>query len=78
MSKLGKVLLRGVSLGLGLPDNFFADTICRDSVELFRIFHYPAPDLTHLKEGEKPGWGVGKHTDYGLITILAQDSCGGL
>jgi len=29
------------------------------------------PDLSHLQPGEHPGWGVGEHTDYGLITILA-------
>lgn len=72
------MLLKGVSLGLALDENWFANTICQDPTELFRIFHYPAPDLAHLKEGEHPGWGVGEHTDYGLITILAQDSCGGL
>jgi hypothetical protein len=39
---------------------------------LFRVFRYPAaaPD--------DDGWGVGEHTDYGLLTLLAQDSAGGL
>jgi isopenicillin N synthase-like dioxygenase len=39
---------------------------------LFRIFHYPPvpPD--------EDGWGVGEHTDYGLLTLLAQDGTGGL
>jgi isopenicillin N synthase-like dioxygenase len=39
---------------------------------LFRIFHYPP---------SPPGsddWGVGEHTDYGLLTLLAQDVNGGL
>ena len=33
---------------------------------LFRVFHYPPSDA-----GD--GWGVGEHTDYGLLTLLAQD-----
>src|SRR5262249_31556690 len=38
---------------------------------LFRIFNYPSapPDK---------GLGVGEHTDYGLLTILWQDTAGGL
>ncbi|MEO6570017.1 MAG: 2OG-Fe(II) oxygenase family protein, partial [Ilumatobacteraceae bacterium] len=37
-------------------------------------FHYPAlPDNDTAEE-----WGVGEHTDYGLLTLLAQDDLGGL
>lgn len=78
MSEIGKALLRGIALGLGMSEDWFAETICREPTELFRLFHYPPPDLSNLKEGEHPGWGVGEHTDYGLLTILAQDDCGGL
>lgn len=39
---------------------------------MFRIFHYPA------QEQSKDQWGVGEHTDYGLLTILLQDDKGGL
>ncbi len=42
---------------------------------LFRIFHYPSgPDPGPSEES----WGVGEHTDYGLLTILKQDDVGGL
>lgn len=40
---------------------------------LFRIFHYPA-----LASSDGDSWSVGEHTDYGLLTILLQDECGGL
>ena len=46
------------------------DAIVRDPTILFRIFHYPP--------GADEGWGVGEHTDYGLLTILLQDSTAGL
>jgi isopenicillin N synthase-like dioxygenase len=39
---------------------------------LFRIFHYPPGGDV---DGE---WGVGEHTDYGLLTILLQDATAGL
>ena len=34
---------------------------------LFRIFHYPHAEPT---EAAAISWGVGEHTDYGLLTIL--------
>lgn len=46
------------------------DAIVRDPTILFRIFHYPP--------GDGPAWGVGEHTDYGLLTILLQDAIAGL
>jgi isopenicillin N synthase-like dioxygenase len=42
---------------------------------LFRIFHYP-PTPPASDGGEN--WGVGEHSDYGLLTLLAQDDHGGL
>ena len=71
MTDLGHTVMRGIALSLGLPENYFADHYTRDPLPLFRIFNYPA--IT-----EPTGWGVGEHTDYGLLTILKQDDCGGL
>lgn len=49
MSSLGKALLRGVALGLKMPENWFEENLCKpNSIELFRIFHYPSPEI---KEG---------------------------
>lgn len=67
---VGQALLRGIALGLGLEADWFARHLTADPTVLFRIFHYPPGD-TH-------SWGVGEHTDYGLITLLAQDHHGGL
>ena len=63
-------LLRGIALSLDLPNHYFTQTYTRNPTILFRIFHYPA--------GQGERWGVAEHTDYGLLTLLAQDASGGL
>ena len=73
MRGLGRALLRGIALALGMPEHWFDHNIAAEPTHLFRIFHYPPPP-----PADATGWGVGTHTDYGLVTILAQDSCGGL
>lgn len=75
MTKLGHVLMTGVALSLGLNESYFADRYMSDPLILFRIFNYP---LDPSPPGEKEGWGVGEHTDYGVLTILRQDGSGGL
>lgn len=68
MTSLGHSLMRGLSLSLGLDETYFADHYTSDPLILFRLFGYPpAAD-----------WGVGEHTDYGVLTILKQDDSGGL
>ena len=73
MTALGHALMRGIGLGLGLEGDWFDRHLTADPLILFRIFRYP-PE-TGLAD---PGWGVAEHTDYGLLTILAQDACAGL
>jgi hypothetical protein len=48
-----------------------AERLTGEPFTLFRIFNYPPPADPAL-------WGVGEHTDYGLLTILGQDDAGGL
>ena len=74
MTRLGHVLMSGIALSLGLDDSYFYDRYTADPLVLFRIFNYP-PDVN---AGAEPSWGVGEHTDYGLLTILKQDDAGGL
>lgn len=71
LTELGQQLMGGIALGLGLPETYFAEHGTRDPLTLFRIFNYPPPASPDL-------WGVGEHTDYGLLTILMQDDVGGL
>jgi isopenicillin N synthase-like dioxygenase len=71
MTGLGHALMRGIAISLGLDESYFAERYTGDPLILFRIFNYPA-------QPSSEGWGVGEHTDYGLLTILKQDDAGGL
>ena len=75
-TRAAAALMRGVSLSLGLDADYFERTYTREPTVLFRIFHYPARGPEGIDwDG---AWGVGEHTDYGLLTLLAQDRNGGL
>jgi isopenicillin N synthase-like dioxygenase len=82
MTRLGHRLMEGIALALGLDRRFFADRYTGDPFVLFRIFHYPAPLAPRTAHSPSTSggelWGVGEHTDYGLLTILLQDEIGGL
>ena len=71
LTRLGHRLAAGLALSLGLEESYFADRYTGEPLTLFRIFNYPPPRDPAL-------WGVGEHTDYGLLTILLQDDAGGL
>ena len=66
-------LLPAMALALGLPRESF-DGHFRQPTTFLRLLHYPpqAPDAPDDAFGSAP------HTDYGFITILAQDRQGGL
>ncbi len=72
LTTLGQQVLDAVALALGLPRNWFRTQLTEDPVVLFRIFHYPPSEPT------ADDWGVGEHTDYGLLTLLGQDGNAGL
>jgi isopenicillin N synthase-like dioxygenase len=72
-------LMEGIALSLGLPDDYFAARYTSDPLLLFRIFNYPSQPLPDdLAPDADAIWGVGEHTDYGLLTLLYQDHVGGL
>ena len=75
ITELGHQLMHGLSLSLGLSADYFNMHFTDDPLTLFRIFHYPSAEK---KPDDANLWGVGEHTDYGVLTILKQDSVGGL
>ncbi len=72
LTKVGHALMKGIALSLDLKPSYFYDRCTADPLILFRIFHYPAQPISQQQ------WGVGEHTDYGVLTILKQDDIGGL
>jgi len=72
VTRTAQAVLAGIAMSLGLDADYFVTGYTADPTVLFRIFHYPpsTPD--------SDDWGVGEHTDYGLVTMLLQDHNGGL
>ncbi len=70
--RAAQAVLGGIALSLGLEEDWFRRHYTADPTVLFRIFRYPA------QPAGDDGWGVGEHTDYGLLTLLLQDDVPGL
>ncbi len=73
LEKLARRLTRGVALAFDLPGDWF-DPYFQQPTTWLRLLHYPPqpPDAPDDQFGSAP------HTDYGFLTILAQDENGGL
>lgn len=70
---LARRLVAALALAFGLDEDFFLPFFARPTTWL-RLLHYPPqpPDDDAERFGSAP------HTDYGFLTILAQDTTGGL
>lgn len=73
MLVLSRRLMQLMALSLSLPENYFDHTSENPMVTL-RMIRYPA----HPANADARTFGAGAHTDWGAITILAQDAHGGL
>jgi isopenicillin N synthase-like dioxygenase len=73
MQSLGQQVLSYMAEGIGLSPDFFATTLTGRPTPLFRIFRYPPHPTDDATQ-----WGVGEHSDYGLLTLLATDGTPGL
>jgi isopenicillin N synthase-like dioxygenase len=73
MRTLGDRVLGQLALSLELPESFFAAFYEMPAMTL-RLLRYP-PHPQHARANQL---GAGAHTDWGGITLLAQDGLGGL
>ena len=73
MRLLGNRILELIAISLDLPDRWFAPFYERAGAKLRMIKYPPQPDNAAFNQ-----LGAGAHTDWGGITILAQDDIGGL
>ncbi|XP_073258891.1 probable iron/ascorbate oxidoreductase DDB_G0283291 [Porites lutea] len=71
MSVVGHAIMKGLALSLELTEDFFHD-IFNPAFPLLALWHYPPVPAV------LDSWGVGPHTDYGVLTLLMQDDVGGL
>lgn len=70
---LSRQLMQLLALSLDLPEDYFDATSDSPMVTL-RMVRYPA----HPQGADERTFGAGAHTDWGALTLLAQDAHGGL
>ncbi|WP_125611661.1 isopenicillin N synthase family dioxygenase [Specibacter cremeus] len=73
MSRIGADLLAGICVGLGLPQDYFAEPFEGTPAWMGKLVHYVGGLVP-----EAGNQGVGSHADYGFVTLLLQDMVGGL
>ncbi len=73
MLGLGLRMLGAVAVALDLPSDFFSSKF-KNTVSVLRFLHYPPASARTTPDQ----LGAGAHSDYGCMTLLAQDDIGGL
>jgi len=66
-------LMQGFAVGMSLEPDFFLSS-CDQPMSRASFVYYPAQDENAGTEQ----FGVGAHTDFGVLTVLCQDDNGGL
>lgn len=68
-------ILRAIAVGMGLEENSLLK-YHQNGDNQIRLLHYPSIEEEALRSGEKER--IAAHTDFGTMTMLFQDSVGGL
>lgn len=71
--EVARLLMRGFALGMNLDEQFFMRT-CDKPMSRASFVYYPAQP----EDSGEQQFGVGPHTDFGVLTVLCQDNTGGL
>ena len=68
-------ILRSLATAMSLGEEYFTP-LCNGNHQNLRLLHYPSCKRREISEtGQKR---AGAHTDYGTLTLLVQESVGGL
>ena len=73
--KLHLIILRALARGMGFDCDDYFTPLCNANHQNLRLLHYPECDREAIANGQKRG---GIHTDYGTITLVAQNGVSGL
>ncbi len=73
LTDVSRLLMRGIALALDLQENYFDPMLTRP-MSTVRYLHYPSQAGTIDEEQI----GIGTHTDFEALTILAQDEVSAL
>lgn len=68
-------LLSAIAIGMGLDETFFW-AFHENKDNQVRLLHYPPVEESLLRDGKMER--IASHTDFGTMTMLFQDSVGGL
>lgn len=71
--EVARHLMRAAALGLNLPEEFFLRGHEKPLSRASMIYYPPQPPEMGVEQ-----FGVGPHTDFGVLTVLCQDAVGGL
>jgi isopenicillin N synthase-like dioxygenase len=71
--RVSRAVIRLIAVALGLPETALDRHFARPT-SFLRLLHYPP----HPVDASEDQFGAAPHTDYGIITLLAQDDSGGL
>jgi isopenicillin N synthase-like dioxygenase len=75
-SKASREILTAIGTGLGLKDPEFLLKFHSGHNNQLRLLHYPPVPAAQLENGSSARMPA--HSDWGSITMLFQDDCGGL
>ncbi|KAI4118484.1 MAG: hypothetical protein LQ345_001477 [Seirophora villosa] len=71
-----KMILQAMAIGIGLEDEDYFLRYHSGHENQLRLLHYPSVPAASLEEGSMTRMDA--HSDWGSITMLFQDDCGGL
>lgn len=75
-NKVAQEILKAIALGLGLSDPEYLVKFHSGHNNQLRLLHYPPVPAEDIESGKAAR--ISAHSDWGSITILFQDDCGGL